>query len=226
MSSQTADSSRPIVFNTLADLSQRLDDLGTVKVPVATLWEVPEPPEPAHPETPPRFEPRRQALDNWARKWRDGPSETSAGPDTRPRRRERWPMVVGVGAVAWLVLTGGMIVACSITDSARRNPALVPVAQRPAEQVAVSVGPVIDRAADMQEAVDDLAAVPVRQGRPDRVPALSPSDRSTAPAGNGCYGTKIEFVEDPREAARLAEKNRRLMLVLNISGDFEESRFT
>jgi hypothetical protein len=216
-------SQTPILFNTLADLSQRLDGLATEKVPVAVPWATPQPPRL---EARPRFESPRQALDNWARKWRDGPPATSASTDTRPRRRERWPAVLGVGAVAWLVLTGGMIVACSVSDSARRNAAFVPQPQRPSEHVAVSVGPSIDRTAEMQDAVDELVAAPLRQGSPEGVPALLPSARQSAPAGDECFGTKVQFVEDPSEAAKLAEKNRRLMLVLNISGDFEEARFT
>jgi hypothetical protein len=216
-------SQTPILFNTLADLSQRLDGLTIEKVPPAAPWATPEPPRL---ETPPRFETPRQALDSWARKWRDGPSATSTSADPRPRRRERWPAVLGVGAVAGLVLTGGMIVACSVSDSARRNAALAQPAAIPAEQVAVSAGPTVDRAAEMQDAVDELVAAPLRQGRPEGVPALLPSARQSAPAGDECFGTKVQFVEDPSEAAKLAEKNRRLMLVLNISGDFEEARFT
>lgn len=222
MSSQTADSSAPILFNTLADLSQRLDGLSISQPPIAEPVATPERPRL---ETPPRVQPPRQALDNWAKKWRDGPSALSAASaDKRPLRRERWPMVVGIGAVAWLVLTGGVIIACSVSDSSRRGYAVVPPAELPGEQTPAWVGAPINPAVEIQEAVDDLTVAPLRSARPDGIPALRPSDRPAA--GNGCYGTKVEFVEDAAEAARLAKEKRRLMMVLNISGDFEESRFT
>jgi hypothetical protein len=39
-------------------------------------------------------------------------------------------------------------------------------------------------------------------------------------------GTAVEFVRNPAEAARVADKERKLMLLLHVSGNFEEARFT
>jgi hypothetical protein len=45
-------------------------------------------------------------------------------------------------------------------------------------------------------------------------------------AGEGCYGTAIEFVDSPKEAAALAKKQEKLVLVLHVSGHFENPEFT
>ena len=49
---------------------------------------------------------------------------------------------------------------------------------------------------------------------------------SPARAGEGCYGTAVEFVDSPREAAALAKKQEKLVLVLHVSGHFETPEFT
>ena len=40
------------------------------------------------------------------------------------------------------------------------------------------------------------------------------------------FGTKVEFVSTPSEAARLAKKEQKLAFVLHVSGRFEDPRFT
>jgi len=42
----------------------------------------------------------------------------------------------------------------------------------------------------------------------------------------GSFGTKVEFVDTPNEAARLAKKQEKLVFVLHVSGNFEDPRFT
>ena len=42
----------------------------------------------------------------------------------------------------------------------------------------------------------------------------------------GCFGTKIEFRDTPREAAADAKKAEKLVFVLHVSGNFEDPRFT
>ena len=41
-----------------------------------------------------------------------------------------------------------------------------------------------------------------------------------------CFGTKIHFVDTPKEAAALAKKDEKLVFVLHVSGNFEDPRFT
>jgi len=42
----------------------------------------------------------------------------------------------------------------------------------------------------------------------------------------GCFGTKVEFVDTPKEAAALARQQEKLVFVLHVSGHFEDPRFT
>jgi hypothetical protein len=55
--------------------------------------------------------------------------------------------------------------------------------------------------------------------------ALSPKP---AKGGDSCgsFGTQVEFVESPAEAAKLAKKEEKLVFVLHVSGNFEDPRFT
>ena len=40
------------------------------------------------------------------------------------------------------------------------------------------------------------------------------------------FGTSVHFVDTPKEAAKWAEKEGRLVLVLHVSGHFEKPQFT
>jgi hypothetical protein len=40
------------------------------------------------------------------------------------------------------------------------------------------------------------------------------------------HGTKVDFVDSPKEAAALAKKQEKLVFVLHVSGNFEDPRFT
>ena len=44
--------------------------------------------------------------------------------------------------------------------------------------------------------------------------------------GCGSFGTSVEFVDTPKEAATLAKKQEKLVFVLHVSGNFEDPRFT
>ena len=61
--------------------------------------------------------------------------------------------------------------------------------------------------------------------------ALAVAAALAAPAGAAdgttCgYGTAVEFVDTPREAAALARKQEKLVFVLHVSGHFEDPQFT
>jgi hypothetical protein len=45
-------------------------------------------------------------------------------------------------------------------------------------------------------------------------------------ASCGSFGTSVEFVDTPSEAAKVAKKQEKLVLVLHVSGNFEDPRFT
>jgi hypothetical protein len=40
------------------------------------------------------------------------------------------------------------------------------------------------------------------------------------------YGTRVAFLSTPAEAARQAKREQKLMLVLHVAGNFEDSCFT
>jgi hypothetical protein len=42
----------------------------------------------------------------------------------------------------------------------------------------------------------------------------------------GCFGTTIDFVDTPKEAAAQAKKEEKLVFILHVSGNFEDPRFT
>jgi hypothetical protein len=42
----------------------------------------------------------------------------------------------------------------------------------------------------------------------------------------GNHGTAIEFLDSPKEAAAQAKKETKLVLMLHVSGNFEDPRFT
>jgi hypothetical protein len=54
--------------------------------------------------------------------------------------------------------------------------------------------------------------------------AVKPPDKAEATCGK--YGTNVEFVGTPSEAAREAKKEHKLVFILHVSGHFEDPRFT
>ena len=56
-------------------------------------------------------------------------------------------------------------------------------------------------------------------------PAASVPDGDKSPAC-GSFGTSVEFVDTPREAAKKAKQEQKLVFVLHVSGNFEDPRFT
>ncbi len=78
-------------------------------------------------------------------------------------------------------------------------------------------------------ALTPLVALGLALGsEPPRKPAdNSPFDTPKAEAPMcSAHGTKIDFVDTPKEAAALAKKEQKLVFVLHVSGNFEDPRFT
>jgi hypothetical protein len=68
-------------------------------------------------------------------------------------------------------------------------------------------------------------AVPAPQGT-GLFQALEGAILDDSKAPRETFGTSVQFVRNPAQAARIAGKERKLMLLLHVSGNFEESRFT
>jgi hypothetical protein len=65
-----------------------------------------------------------------------------------------------------------------------------------------------------------LAPLWLAQGR-EPVPAAPAEEECT-----GDFGTSIDFLDTPADAAKKALKEQKLVFVLHVSGHFEDPRFT
>ena len=73
-------------------------------------------------------------------------------------------------------------------------------------------------------AVAGLALAPLAAGAPPTQPSLVNPDKTEQTCGS--YGTQIEFMDSPTEAAKKAKKDGKLVFILHVSGHFEDPRFT
>ena len=51
-------------------------------------------------------------------------------------------------------------------------------------------------------------------------------EKEKSPKTCGSFGTEVEFLASPNAAARLANKEEKLLFVLHVSGNFETPEFT
>ena len=56
--------------------------------------------------------------------------------------------------------------------------------------------------------------------------AADPKNDASEPATCGEYGTSVHFEKTPSDAAKKALKEEKLVFVLHVSGNFEDSEFT
>ena len=110
-----------------------------------------------------------------------------------------------------------------------RRPDAAPVvaAKPPVEEAAL--GDVVPAKVELQPAV----AVAVVQAAAERCDVCDPKAapvcadcQNQGPDPAGSYGTRVVFTDNPANAAREAKEQNKLLFVMTISGNFEESRFT
>ena len=70
------------------------------------------------------------------------------------------------------------------------------------------------------------AEATLRKNRNDVESRLMAPEACDGKSCKGSYGTAVNFVNNPLEAADQALSDKKLLLVLTISGNFEESKFT
>jgi hypothetical protein len=98
-----------------------------------------------------------------------------------------------------------------------------PAAGEPAEPVATE---------DPPKGSSAKATLPAPVVPPAEDPPAAPPAPPAGCAGGQCavndgkYGTSVDFVADPTDAAKQALKEKKLLFVLNISGNFEDDKFT
>jgi hypothetical protein len=69
-----------------------------------------------------------------------------------------------------------------------------------------------------------LGLIPVMGLAP--APGSEPIFKDKTEATCGSHGTRIDFVDTPSQAAKIAKKEEKLVFVLHVSGNFEDPRFT
>src|SRR5262245_50757513 len=145
-----------------------------------------------------------------------------------------WPPVFAAGVFAVLLVVGA--VAWASTHPGARKPAPAPAAPTPEEvaapQPAAPAEPA--RAAARPKAEPEaFASAPPRARRvavkppaPPPPAAPQPKPAAEAPASGEKYGTAVTLLANPAEASRRADKEGKLLLVLHVSGNFEDECFT
>ncbi len=170
---------------------------------------------------------RDYGLSNWAQRWQaivygTAVAEAPAEPaDTaRPVIPDR-PVVHGVIAAGALAI---VLVLIGMNLQTPESPVAV---APPPQPVAVAAPFRPDPAAEINGLVEDLVPVPDDRPNPQRVPKLLAANPPPAePADGDCMGTAIHFVPTRAAASKRAEQSDRLLFILNVSGDFEDNRFT
>jgi hypothetical protein len=151
-----------------------------------------------------------------------------------------WPLVAGAGVLTLLILGGLGTAAWAIINSGETKTSTAPELTRAPRAEKAPI--VADQFAPRKLAKPDLAAPPepvpaIPQPEaapsnpapePDVPPKPAPQVFEADPNPPACatYGTSVQFLGNQAEAARLALKEKKLLLVLHISGNFEDSRFT
>jgi len=218
MSAVLQDQSSPKFLASLDELTRALDHLAIPSVP---------PPSRAIPIADERlaFDPpparQRYQFTSWAKRWRDGPPQLPAG---RRTPLERWPLVMGLGGLLWLAMTGVMVAGWKMSQPpGYEESALLPPPG--VEEVQGAVGAALDPNEELAATVEDLQAGTAQKSPGSRAPRiLTPLAVSQRPTD--CLGTTVKFVDGAAEAALQAKSNRKLMMLLNVSGDFDDTRFT
>lgn len=67
----------------------------------------------------------------------------------------------------------------------------------------------------------ELSGAPTQPAPARPRPAARPEAKTC-----GSHGTRIDFVDTPGQAAKIARKEQKLVFVLHVSGNFEDPRFT
>jgi hypothetical protein len=150
-----------------------------------------------------------------------------------------WRAVAAASAAAWLLVAG--LAVAVITP--RPNPvaalSVLPTDDMPEATTAVQettsnepIAKSMEPAADLQPLSFKKApaspALPVEEESVAREPGLPATEMGPGEEVTHLrtYGTQVAFVDTPSEAARRALKERKLLFVLHLSGNFDDKKFT
>jgi hypothetical protein len=156
-----------------------------------------------------------------------------------PRLALNWKAVAAAGVAA--VLLVGAALTWAATHPRTRSPAapvappVVLAAADVAAPRAVELAPahergrLVSQSSWSQAEEDGIDSVPLPPAAPPvlRVPApVEEPVVAVASATCDTFGTSVEFDANPVRAAKQAAKAQKLLMVLHVSGNFEESAFT
>ena len=158
----------------------------------------------------------------------------------QPRRRRafvHWP-IVALAAVPCVLFVGIVIAVLAMVPGPRPAPArasapLQPAA--PAVALAPAVTPIDNFDAEIKipphHALAAVGDLPVFDAPEPPIQPVPPRNdivpvKPEKEAKDGCFGTAVNFLPSPAEAFTAAKKEKRLVLILHVSGNFEDSGFT
>ncbi len=75
--------------------------------------------------------------------------------------------------------------------------------------------------------IDVPVSEPLDAGdKPTECKACAATRAQNSNPNGGRYGTQVDFIDDPTEAAKLALQQKKLLFVMHIAGNFEDNGFT
>jgi hypothetical protein len=147
-----------------------------------------------------------------------------------------------VGVIAWIVthpnkpspsLESPIMTVVAPARETSANPPAPPVSPAPHRVCAIQTLPVLYRP-DRLEKITNLLPLleetppplpPPVAPQPQREPKPAAAQAAPPPAGE-TYGTEVLFLNKQETAADLARRDHKLLFVMHISGNFEDSCFT
>jgi hypothetical protein len=246
MANPPSGSARPKLFNSIAELSLKLDQASIPAAPAVQVLDLPDVPAPRKADAPWWVEADVELVP--AKKTGPAPVVVVARPHRAPGIN--WKLI-RASAVAASVMMGIMVFTAwaltgksssavagipagdpllVVSNKLPRMPDPVPEAL-PVPQPEPAPPTVEERIAEIERQYRTAVArfqesilAEREQERATQQQALRQAALATEP--KGCFGTAIDFAASPAEANDLALKTKKLVMVLTISGNFEESKFT
>jgi hypothetical protein len=148
-----------------------------------------------------------------------------------------WPMLTAVGVSALILGTGATVIVCAVQAAAAARSVAPSTATSPKAVQGVAAPSTSPQANALATGANAAVVAPATpQHFPPPAFAIKPPVYPANPGGSAyvtqvesapeMFGTAVEFVSSPAEAARLAQQKGRLQFILHVSGHFEVKAFT
>jgi hypothetical protein len=166
------------------------------------------------------------------------PAKPAAVPEPAPTRRSPrrmhqhkpaamvWgPITVGAAGVVLFMLTMIAVRISTWTPPERPDPVKIALFE-PGGPLHRPAAPQVVLPAVAHEDADDIDPIVPAVPNPDENGACRVDPPARLPDERETFGTSVAFARNVNEGYRLAAEQRKLVFVLHVSGNFEESRFT